>query len=151
MKIACNIILDLIPLVKDHVASEDSIRLVSEHLKSCESCLLEFENDALPKETKIDDIKVISSIRKKLLFIASALLLAGASIGMILNNSVSSNFIPILIIILSILLAGILIFKYDLKGGNRMNRFFMGKAIGTIIVFAALGIYLLLKYGLHLF
>jgi len=32
-----------------------------------------------------------------------------------------------------------------------MNRFFKGRAIGTIIVFAILGIYLLLKDVLHLF
>jgi len=40
--------------------------------------------------------------------------------------------------------------KFNLKEDFIMNRFFMGKAIGTIIVFTLLGIYLLLKYVLHI-
>ena len=31
-----------------------------------------------------------------------------------------------------------------------MKRFFMGKAIGTVIVFGILGIYLLLRFVFHL-
>jgi len=46
-----------------------------------------------------------------------------------------------IIIVLSFVIAGILIFKFNAKG----------KAIGTIIIFAILAIYLLLKYVLHLF
>lgn len=151
MNTSCNVILDLIPLVKDNVASEDSIKLVSDHLESCESCRLEFKNYTLPMQTDINDKKLMSSIKKKLLFIASALFLIGGSIGMILNNSVSSNLVPAIFIILSIAFIGILFFKADLKGDDGMNRFFMGKAIGTIIIFAILGLYLLLKYVLHIF
>lgn len=151
MKTSCGVILDLMPLVKDNVASEDSIRLVSDHLESCESCRLEFENYTLPMQTEINDKKLLFSIRKKLLITASALLLIGGSIGMILNNSVSSTMVPVIIIILSISIIGILFFKVNLKGDDGMNRFFMGKAIGSIIIFALLGLYLLLKYVLHLF
>ena len=32
-----------------------------------------------------------------------------------------------------------------------MKNFFVGKAIGTIVVFGILGIYLMLNYVLHLF
>ena len=38
MTLPCDVILDLIPLVKDEVASEASISLVNEHLKICENC-----------------------------------------------------------------------------------------------------------------
>ena len=38
MKINCDVILDLIPLVNDNVASEKSEMLVNEHCKQCESC-----------------------------------------------------------------------------------------------------------------
>ncbi|MBB6218327.1 hypothetical protein HNQ80_004491 [Anaerosolibacter carboniphilus] len=151
MNISCDVILDLIPLVKDHVASKDSTKLVSEHLKNCESCKHEFENYTLPIGTEIDDKRILSSIKKKLFFITSALLFIGAFIGMVLNKNSSSSFMPSIIMVLSIIFIGVLIFKFDLKGDNRMSRFFIGKAIGTIIVFAILGIYLLLKYVLHLF
>lgn len=151
MNLPCNVVLDLIPLVKDNVASEDSINLVSEHLKSCEICKLEFENCALPIQKEIDDKRVLSSIKKKLFLITSALLFLGTFIGMVLNKSTSPDFMPIIIIVLSIIIVGILIFKFNSKGDESVRRFFAGKAIGTIIVFAILGIYLLLKYVLHLF
>lgn len=151
MNAPCDVILDLIPLVKDNVASEDSIRVVSEHLKSCESCKLEFESYALQIRKEIDDNRVVSSIKKRLYFIASALLLAGASLGMVFNKKTSLYLIPTIIAVFSIVFVGILVFKFDLKGGGSVKRFFVGKAIGTIIVFAVLGIYLLLKHVLHLF
>ncbi|KUO63994.1 MAG: hypothetical protein APF84_16465 [Gracilibacter sp. BRH_c7a] len=151
MNVPCDIILDLIPLVKDNVASEGSINLVSEHLESCENCKLEFENYSLPIQKEVDDKRVLFSIKKKLFLITSALLFLGAFIGMVLNKGTSPNFIPIIIIVLSIVMVGIMIFKFNSKGDESMRRFFAGKAIGTIIVFAILGIYLLLKYVLHSF
>lgn len=151
MNLPCNVVLDLIPLVKDNVACEDSINLVSEHLKSCESCKLEFEKYALPIQKEIDDKRVLYSIKKKLFLITSALLFLGTFIGMLLNKKTSQSFMPIISIVLSIVIVGILIFKFISKGDESVRRFFEGKAIGTIIVFAILGIYLLLKYVLHLF
>ncbi|MBL4932205.1 zf-HC2 domain-containing protein [Clostridium paridis] len=151
MNISCDIILDLIPLVNDRVASEDSIKLVAEHIKGCESCKLEFESHTLPIRTELDDKKVVSSIKKKLFFAMSALLLIGAFIGMALNKNSHSNFMPAIIVVLGIAFVGIMIFKFDLKGDRNMKSFFVGKAIGTIIIFAILGIYLLIKYVLNLF
>lgn len=146
MKTSCDVILDLLPLIKDNVASPASIKLVSEHLKSCEDCKLEFETYALPSQTRIDDKRVVSSIKKKLFLIMSSLLFIGAIIGMALNKNSTSNVIPAIIVVLSIVFAGILVFKSDSKGGIGMRRFFLGKAIGTIVLFAILGIYLLVKY-----
>ncbi|HBW34116.1 MAG TPA: hypothetical protein DEF89_01575 [Desulfosporosinus sp.] len=69
---------------------------------------------------------------------------------MALNNKTSPSLMPITIVF-GIAFVGILILKFDIKGDKSMNRFFAGKAVGTIIVFGLLGIYLLLKYVLHLF
>ena len=151
MNAPCNVILDLIPLVKDNVASEESIKLVQEHLNSCENCKLEFESYASPTRTGIDDRRVVSSIKKKLFLITSVILLIGAFIGMALGKNTSSNLMPTIVIVLSVVFAGILAFKFNFKGERSVGRFFIGKAIGTIVVFAIVGIYLLLKYGLHLF
>ena len=38
MKMSCNIIEDLLPLYVDDMVSEDSRKLVEEHLKECPSC-----------------------------------------------------------------------------------------------------------------
>lgn len=151
MNISCEVILDLIPLVKDNAASEESINLVSEHLKSCESCKLEFESHSLFMQKEVDDIEVLSSINRKLLFIESTLLLAGGFLGMALSQKTPLSLMQIILIIVGMAFLGILIFNFDFKGGYGMRRFFIGKAIGTVIIFAILGIYLLLKYALHLF
>ncbi|SDG58313.1 zf-HC2 domain-containing protein [Desulfosporosinus hippei] len=149
MKVSCEIIRDLLPLVKDNVASEESINLVSEHLKNCESCKLEFGHEALPIQKEVDDKRVLVSIKKKLFLISSVLLFFGAFIGMAINKNTSSNFMPIVVVLLSTVFVGIMIFKFKWKGDKRVSRFFVGKAIGTMIVFAILGIYLLLKYLLQ--
>ncbi len=42
-KVSCNVIRDLLPLDIDGVVSEDSKRLVEEHLEGCEECRREKE------------------------------------------------------------------------------------------------------------
>lgn len=151
MNISCDVIMDLIPLVKDNVASADSVDIVTEHLKSCEKCRREFEDPVLPMNPDLDDQRVAYSIKKKLYFAVSALLLIGALIGMAINKNSQLNAVPALIIVFGIAFVGLGIFKFKIKGDRNVERFFIGRAIGTLIVFAGLGIYLLLKYGLHLF
>ena len=115
MKISCDIVADLAPLVLDGVASEDTVDLVTEHLKSCEKCRREYENNIVLHKIEPNDKKVVSSIKKKLFFISSALLLVGGVIGLSLNKNSSSNFIPIIISVIAILSVGTLIFKFNLK------------------------------------
>lgn len=43
MKIACNVILDLLPLYVEKITSEESNELVEEHIATCESCRKEME------------------------------------------------------------------------------------------------------------
>ena len=38
MKLSCDVINDLLPLYHDEVCSEESKRIVEEHLKECENC-----------------------------------------------------------------------------------------------------------------
>lgn len=85
--ISCDVCLDLIPLVRDKVASGDSDALVYEHIKSCENCKAEFENINITSENKIDDKKIIQSIRKSLLLAGFVFLVCGALLGVYLSNS----------------------------------------------------------------
>ena len=51
MMITCNIIQDMLPLYVDDVLSEDSRKMVEEHLKDCEACREKrrnMEEDSLP-------------------------------------------------------------------------------------------------------
>lgn len=97
MNISCNVILDLIPLVKDGVASEDSTAIVNEHIKSCESCRAEFEmfKTGSQEDVTIKDEKIISAIKRSVFITRIIILVSGAVIGVALSNSMSMfyNFI----------------------------------------------------------
>lgn len=87
MNISCDVILDLIPLVKDRVASDDSTALVMEHIESCQSCKMEFESYEVQVLDKTMDAKVMGSIKKSLFLMGIALLLIGSAAGITMSNS----------------------------------------------------------------
>ena len=74
MKITCNVIKDLLPLYYDHICSEESRKIVEEHLETCESCRKElaylsgdFTFNANVNEEKIRNnaSKAVKKIRNK--------------------------------------------------------------------------------------
>lgn len=90
MRITCEVIRDLLPLYHDNVCSEDSRRLVDEHLATCSKCKLELEqiDTEIKGENNMEDVQVIKSIAKKwkkdrafAFFLGSLLLSLLASIG----------------------------------------------------------------------
>ena len=42
-KVSCEIIKDMLPLYYDNVCSDDSKRMVEEHLSDCDNCKMELE------------------------------------------------------------------------------------------------------------
>jgi hypothetical protein len=97
LNIACEVILDLIPLVKDGIASDESTTIVKEHIKNCDSCKAEFETfeDATMEQSSIKDEKIISAMRRSIFITQLIILMAGAVIGVAQSNSMSMfyNFI----------------------------------------------------------
>ncbi len=93
--ISCNVCLDLIPLVRDGVASEDSKNLVNEHIENCENCKFEFDNSYSIKDEYINDKKVINKLKRSILFICFGFILIGAFLGITFSYSsyVFYNFI----------------------------------------------------------
>lgn len=85
--ISCDVCLDLIPLVRDKVASNDSNALVYEHIKKCENCKTELENANFISYSTIDDKKIIKSIRKSLFLMGLVFIVCGALLGVYLSNS----------------------------------------------------------------
>lgn len=85
----CDIVKDLLPLYKENLLSEESVKFVEDHLKSCPKCKkqltdeIEFENKntkpldfvekRIKKETRFFTLAVVSFIGSILIFIISYL------------------------------------------------------------------------------
>ena len=70
-KVTCDIVKDLLPLYVDGVLSEDSTKLVDEHIESCLECKDYYnqlrDSDVAVKQNKAaDDKAIIKKIRRKL-------------------------------------------------------------------------------------
>lgn len=86
LEISCNVVLDLMPLVRDNAASEDSKNLVLSHIEHCQSCRESYE--AVPRAGKVDDKKILRSIRRRLSLAAAVLFLFGGLAGVFLSNGI---------------------------------------------------------------
>ena len=58
----CEIVKDLLPLVAEHMASEESTAFVNEHLKTCETCRAAF--DAMQKPVEAEPAAPLKTARK---------------------------------------------------------------------------------------
>lgn len=89
MKLPCGVISDLIPLVKDGVANEESKNIVKEHIKICDSCKNEFEmfESINIQQQFIRDTKVLSAIKRSIFITQIAVLVVGAIIGIGLTGT----------------------------------------------------------------
>lgn len=85
-RLSCDVYQDLIPLVNDGVASEDTCRLVEEHLKECEACRA-YQHSGLSREISYeDDMKTIRKVKRSFLLYALGFAVAG-SVGTFLLSS----------------------------------------------------------------
>ncbi|MBP1755233.1 MAG: hypothetical protein H6Q59_1631 [Firmicutes bacterium] len=147
MKISCDVAEDLMPLVKDRIAREGSVHLLNEHMLECPACkaLFEEQNFLQNKSSTPQLVKL-----KRILFTAAAVLMM---IGGLLGYFSSSANTPMPIMLVFVGLLSLLPLAIILKKGKQdsIKRFFYGKAVGTIILFGLLGIYLLLHHVFGLF
>ena len=91
-KISCDICMDLIPLVKDNVASEDSYNTVMTHIHECGKCSKLFsqsysKNKNIIEDEEMNDKKVISKIKNQLILAALILVVVGSFIGVTITES----------------------------------------------------------------
>jgi len=97
LNINCNVILDLIPLVKDGVASNESTLFVNEHVKQCATCKTELDAfEAIKIESLIlKDQKIIFDIKRSVYISQIVILAIGAILGITLSSSMGMfyNFI----------------------------------------------------------
>ena len=83
-KISCDICTDLIPLVKDEVASEDSKKAVLEHINTCEKCKNLYGEEFVFQNS---DKAIISKLKKNLIFIAIGIISLATVFGISLSAS----------------------------------------------------------------
>lgn len=86
-KIGCQICLDLMPLVKDGIASKESCEAVAEHIKSCGDCRAVYDEGMIKESAQLDDQVVMKKIQKQLLLGTVGIILLGAVLGMALSGS----------------------------------------------------------------
>lgn len=85
-KISCDICLDLMPLVKDGVASRDSEQAVQEHITQCEMCYTLFHK-GFEERPKMNEQRVFAKIQKQLFVVAMVMILLGVFVGVGLTES----------------------------------------------------------------
>lgn len=82
-KITCDMCMDLMPLVKDGIASEDSKRAVKEHLETCESCRKRYDGELTdPAPVNMDLELELSKLKRKLQTFSTVLMMFGVFFGL---------------------------------------------------------------------
>lgn len=92
MNLPCDVILDLIPLCNDGVASAESCRLVKEHIKECTSCRKEYESiesSIIPEIPMSDEKHFLQKLRLNAFKLQGILLIAGAVLGVSMTFSIN--------------------------------------------------------------
>ncbi|HIQ58992.1 MAG TPA: zf-HC2 domain-containing protein [Candidatus Merdivicinus intestinavium] len=84
-QIPCEICRDLMPLVRDGVASPESREAVLAHIRDCPGCRAEWE-DAPPPPVRMDEKRVASRLRRGLFRWVLALVGLGTLLGLSLSE-----------------------------------------------------------------
>lgn len=90
MKVTSDVIRDLIPLVKDGVASDDSVALVKHYLRKDEALRVEFEaaGEEWHKDEPIErDEQLVRAIKRGVLSAQISILIIGAWFGIVMTGS----------------------------------------------------------------
>ena len=86
-KITCDICKDLVPLVKDGIASADSYLAVEEHMENCEHCRALYDG-LLQEPSANPDLELeLGKLKKKLQIFSTVLMMFGVFFGLSLTAS----------------------------------------------------------------
>jgi len=87
-QISCNVCMDLMPLVKDGIASEESGALVMNHIETCEDCAKAL-GEKTAANAAMDDVVVLTKLKKQFTLFLLSVIFAGTLIGMVLSDGMS--------------------------------------------------------------
>ncbi len=106
-KISCDMCMDLMPLVQDGVASEDSRRAVALHIQDCPDCAGLFDGELPPPS---DARKILEKIQRKVRTFLAMLLMFGVFYG--LNLTAGSGIFQNAVIMPAIGAIGYYLFRW---------------------------------------
>mgnify|MGYP003305639135 CR=1 FL=1 len=81
--ITCDVCMDLLPLVQDGIASEDSKRLVEEHIKNCSACAMLYDIKAVPA---VNSENIFMKFKRKVQAFFAMLIMFGLFFGLGLTD-----------------------------------------------------------------
>ncbi|MBP1581394.1 MAG: zf-HC2 domain-containing protein [Oscillospiraceae bacterium] len=84
IKISCEMCMDLIPLVRDGIASPDSCQAVRQHIETCPQCRELFDGTVPPAA---DNQQALEQLRRKAQLFSAMLLMFGILFGLGLTSS----------------------------------------------------------------
>ena len=108
-RISCDICMDLIPLVRDGIASEDSRAAVEEHIKDCAGCRAAFEESSPAPEPEKAEV-LLGKIRSRARIGMSMLLMFGMLFGISLTEGTDMFANSIIMPLLGVL--GYILFRW---------------------------------------
>lgn len=86
--ISCDMCMDLMPLVKDGIASEDSRLAVEEHVKSCEACKKMYDGEMAEVSSVNVDLELeLGKLKRKVQTFSTVLMMFGVFFGLSLTAS----------------------------------------------------------------
>lgn len=161
-QITCDICRDLIPLVKDGVASAESEAAVRGHIEGCAECSLLFDEEQA--EPKPEPLKSFRRVKRRLTIIYAALMLLGIYFGLSFTSGMEQLYnciimpfvgvfgylafrwralfiVPILLIIVQLIING-----FGLLGSSQ-NIDFLSPLIYSIFALAGIFVVMLLRYA----
>lgn len=106
-KITCDVCLDLIPLVQDGIASEDSRKAVEQHICTCQTCANIYDGKTPPD---IDSTQIFKKFQKKMRTFFAALMMFGIFFGLGLTASSEVFYNSLIMPLIGIL--GYVIFRW---------------------------------------
>lgn len=105
-EISCDVCMDLMPLVEDGVATEDSRKAVEAHVAHCEACRAKYTGTLPPKANAEH---AFWELRKKMRFVGAFLMMLGIFVG--LSLTVGANMFYNLLIMPVIGALGYVVFR----------------------------------------
>lgn len=85
--ISCDICMDLIPLVQDGIASEDSRKSVEQHINNCEACRALYGEVPMETPLTVDVSRAFEKVQKQIRIFSAVLMMFGIFFGLGLTAS----------------------------------------------------------------
>lgn len=109
-KITCDMCKDLMPLVKDGIASKDSYLAVEEHVAGCEDCGKLYDGTVPEASVNVDLEVELGKLKKKLQLFSVILMMFGVFFGLSLTASEEMFYNSLIMPVIGIL--GYVIFRW---------------------------------------